>query len=296
MIKPFRLGVLQMPSSRGAAWRSGLQAASHGKAWAVTKVADASLEGCDPSRDLVVLLRDGAQALALAPLLDACVVIAEPLDAVLAAMAALYPDKSIKAYAVAAERLAAARTLMDRGAQVVQAAAVEAEFPLIGTVIRGELIAAAADGRSTLSTAPLDMYDGDGPQSGHQTTWPWDLFNYKTTPRSVLIPPHIDLTGRARVIFHGPRFSLPAGEWRIRLRFHLDPEDRTSPLKFEWGAANDFEVLELQLEVAGLYEVELTKRWDAPIAAELRVWAASAHFVGSLEFLGSDVTCLARQA
>lgn len=294
MNKPFRLGVLQMPSSRGAAWRSGLQAASHGKSWAVTKVAGASIEECDPSMDLVILLRDGTQALALAPLLDACVVIVEPLDTVLASMAALYPDKPIKAYAVAAERLAAARTMIDQGAQVVQAAAVEAKFPLIATVTRGELVTAAVDERSTLSTAPLDMYDDYGPQPGHQTTWSWELFNYKTTPRSVLAPPHIDLTGRARVIFHGPRFFLPAGEWRIRLRFHLDPEGRSSALKFEWGAANDFEVLELQLEVAGLYEIELTKRWDAPIAAELRVWAASAHFVGSLEFLDSNVTCLAR--
>lgn len=294
MSKVFRLGVLQMPSSRGAAWRAGLQAASHGKTWAVTKVAGASLEGCDPARDLVILLRDGAQALALAHLLDACVVIAEPLDAVLSAMAALYPEKPIKAYAVAAERLAAARTLIDRGVHVVPGVALQAEFPLIGTVTRDKALAEATNEHSMLSIAPLDMYEDDGPQPGHQTTWAWDLFNFKTTPRSLVHPPHIDLTGRARVIFHGPRFSLPPGEWRIRLRFRLDPEGRMSPLKFEWGATTDFEVLELQLEAAGLYEVELTKRWDAPIAAELRAWAASAHFVGSFEFQGADVCCLAR--
>lgn len=283
-----------MPSSRGAAWRSGLQAASHGKTWAVTKVAGSSLEGCDPARDLVVLLRDGAQALALAHLLDACVVIAEPLDTVLSSMAALYPEKPIKAYAVAAERLAAARTLIDRGVYVVQGAALQAEFPFIGTVTPDTPAADATTQHSLLPIEPLDMYEGDGPQPGHQTAWAWNLFNYKTTPRSLFRPPLIDLTGRARVIFHGPRFSLPAGEWRIRLRFRLDPEGRMSPLKFEWGAATDFEVLDLQLEVAGLYEVELTKRWDAPIAAELRAWAASAHFVGTFEFQGADVCCIAR--
>lgn len=292
MIKAVRLGILQMPSSRGSAWRIGLQAAARRQGWSLVRGADVSLGDPPPAKSQIILLRDGAQALTLAPDLDACVIVTEPLEEICAAMAAHYPDKKIKAYAVAAERLAAAVTLTRKGAHLVEASAAEAELPLIGQVVAGASPAAASL-TGTLDPAPLDMFAGDGPQPGHQTIWPWDLFNYRTTPRSLSTPPHIDLTGRARVLFHGPRFSLPAGEWRVRLRFHLDPEGRESPLKFEWGAAEDFETLELQLDTAGLYEVELSKRWEQPVAAELRVWAAAAHFLGAFEFVSADVAYLA---
>lgn len=291
MSKTVRVGVLQMPSSRGSAWRIGLKGAARRLGWGLVKGADVLLEGDAPAESQIILLRDGAQALAMAPHLDACVVVAEPLEDICAAMAAHYPDKKIKAYAVAAERLAAAATLARQGAFVVQASVVSADLPLIGQVLIEPVTDVALAG--VLDPAPLDMFAGEGPQPGHQTVWPWDLFNYRTTPRSRVAPPHIDLTGRARVLFHGPRFSLPAGEWRVRLRFHLDPEARESPLKFEWGAVEDFETLELQLDAAGLYEVELTKRWEQPVAAELRVWAAAAHFLGSFEFVSADVAYLA---
>lgn len=296
MSKALRLGVLQMPSLHGSGWRIGLKAAARAKGWRVVKGADVPPTNDSPDHSMVILLRDGAQALAMAPSLDACVVISDPLEEICLAVAALYPGKKIKAYAVAAERLAAAVTLVREGACLVEGAAAEADLPLIGRVFGNDSIEVGPP-VATLDPGPLDMFSGAsarGPEPGHKTNWPWDLFNFRTTPRSLVSPPEVDLTGRARVIFHGPRFSLPAGEWRIRLRFHLDPEDRESPLRFEWGGMDDFEHLELQLKAAGLYEVELTKRWDRPVAAQLRVWAAAAHFVGSFEFLHADVAYLAR--
>lgn len=292
MSKAVRVGVLQMPSSRGSAWRIGLKAAARRQGWSMVKGADVALDGAPPAESQIILLRDGAQALAMAAALDACVIVTESLEDICAAMAAHYPDKKIKAYAVAAERLAAAVTLERLGAHRVEASVTVADLPLIGRV-EVEAPHEPAGSAGALDPSPLDMLAGEGPQPGHLTIWPWDLFNYRTTPRSQSKPPHIDLTGRARVLFHGPRFSLPGGEWRVRLRFHLDPEGRESPLKFEWGAAEDFETLELQLDAAGLYEVELSKRWAQPVAAELRVWAAAAHFLGTFEFVSADVAYLA---
>lgn len=291
MSKAVRVGVLQMPSSRGSAWRVALKAAARRQGWSMVKGADVALDNAPPAESQIILLRDGAQALAMAPALDACAIVTEDLEDICATMAAHYPDKKIKAYAVAAERLAAGITLARRGAYRVQASATEADLPLIGRI---QVEASRETAGSTgLDPGPLAMFSGEGPEPGHPTIWPWDLFNYRTTPRSLSKPPHIDLTGRARVLFHGPRFSLPAGEWRVRLRFHLDPEGRESPLKFEWGAAEDFETLELQLDAAGLYEVELSKRWEQPVAAEVRVWAAAAHFLGTFEFVDADVAYLA---
>lgn len=291
MSKVVRVGVLQMPSSRGSAWRVALKAAARRQGWSMVKGADVALDNPPPAESQIILLRDGAQALAMAPALDACVIVTEDLEDICATMAAHYPDKKIKAYAVAAERLAAGITLARRGAYRVQASATEADLPLIGRIqVEASLETVGSTG---LGFGPLAMFSDEGPEPGHPTIWPWDLFNYRTTPRSLSKPPHIDLTGRARVLFHGPRFSLPAGEWRVRLRFHLDPEGRESSLKFEWGAAEDFETLELQLDAAGLYEVELSKRWEQPVAAEVRVWAAAAHFLGAFEFVDADVAYLA---
>lgn len=280
------MGVLQMPSHRGVAWRGALKAASRAGGWALAKIEGETLEGVDDTRGVVLLLKDGAQALALAGELDGFVVISEPLAVICDALGALYPDKPAKAYAVAAERLAAAVTLQRLGGLIVEGAALSAAFPYIGTIERVE---SGEPPTHVLDPAPLAIYADGGPKPGRQTPWRWDVFSFKTTPRSVTPPPLIDLTGRSRVIFHGPRYSMPAGEWRIKLGFWLNPEERASLLKFEWGAREDFEVLELQLDEIGDYEVELTKRLERPGALELRAWVTSGHFLGEMRVSGASL-------
>lgn len=287
MTRGFRLGVLQMPSHRGVAWRAALQAAARSGGWSLTKIEGETLTGVDDARGVVLLLKDGAQALSLADELDAVVVISEPLCVICNALGALYPGKDSKAYAVGAERLAAAVTLMRKGGGGVEGAALNAKFPFIGEVGRAEVDAPRV---KPLDPSPLAIYADGGPKPGQSAPWEWSVFNFKTTPRSAAVPPLIDLTGRSRVIFHGPRFSMPAGEWRINLNFWLNPEGRASLLKFEWGAREDFEVLELQLDEVGDYEVELTKRLERPGALELRAWVTSGHFLGEMKIRGSVVT------
>lgn len=286
MSRGFRLGVLQMPSHRGGAWRAALKTCSRSGGWSLAKVEGETLAGVDDSRGVVLLLKDGAQALALAAELDEVVVISEPLSVICDALGALYPGKASKAYAVAAERLAAATTLQRMGCVVVEGEGLKVDLPFIGVVVRNEVDTPDVP---SLDPSPLAIYANNGPNVGQITSWEWSVFNYKTTSRSVAVPPHIDLTGRSRVIFHGPRFYMPAGEWTVALRFWLNPEGRSSLLKFEWGAREDFEVLELQLGEVGDYEVELSKRIDRIGALELRAWVSSGHFLGEMTVSGATL-------
>jgi len=262
------------------AWRSALQTASRVGEWSLTKLAGEAMPGDDSPRGLVVLLRDGAQALALASQLDAVAIIAEPLDVVCNALGGLYPGKNSKAYAVAAERLAAAIMLERQGAQIIAGDLLIADFPFIGSVSRK--FAEEPRQLVTLDTAPLAIYANGKLDPGVQIPWDWSVFSFNTTPRSQAVPPEIDLTGRSRVLFYGPRFNMPAGEWSVRLKFWLDPEGSVSQLRFEWGARDDFETLDLQLDNVGYYEVQLSKRLDRVGALELRAWVTTGHFAGAM--------------
>lgn len=255
----------------------------------MVRLTSKSWDDFDPATNVIVLLRDGAQALSLA--LDDCLVINEPLDVVCGSVLDLYPEKPIKAYYVAAERLAAAATIVASGGKHAESKLETIEVPGLGTVTRDAFI--HQDRRMTqVDTSPLAMYENVVPIAGTSAWWPWSIFTFNTTARSQLVPPEIDMTGRARVMVFGPRFSLPAGNWKIRVRFTVDPEDSHVVLRFQWGTGTDLADLTTTLDQPGAYEVEITKAWNMPGLAELRVWAATGHFMGSLTFLGTEVELL----
>ncbi len=106
----------------------------------------------------------------------------------------------------------------------------------------------------------------------------------------------IDLTGRARIVVHGPHQPLKAGEWRIAARFSVDTEGHPIVLRFEWGGAHDVTGSTVTIATSGLYEMNLDYDWPAGGPAALRVWVAQPTFAGRLTFLGAEVEGLSDQS
>lgn len=99
----------------------------------------------------------------------------------------------------------------------------------------------------------------------------------------------IDLTGRARIVVHGPYKALEPGLWRIRVKVRVETEGFAIPLRFEWGGADDVTGETVHIETAGHYEMSLDYDWPDGGHAALRLWVAQPTFAGRLTFLGAEV-------
>jgi len=120
--------------------------------------------------------------------------------------------------------------------------------------------------------------------------WPPDLFVFPEGDGS------IDLTGRARIVVHGPYKVLKPGRWRIRARFEVGIEGFPVPVRLEWGGAHDVAGETVHLDAPGLYEMSLDYAWPQGGLAALRLWVAQPIFAGRLTFLGAEVERLDDQS
>lgn len=120
--------------------------------------------------------------------------------------------------------------------------------------------------------------------------WTPDLFTFPEGEGA------IDLTGRARIVVHGPYRVLEPGFWRIRVKVGVETEGFSVPLRFEWGGADDVTGETVHIKTPGLYEMSLDYDWPNGGHAALRLWVAQPVFAGRLRFLGAEVERLQDQS
>ena len=63
-------------------------------------------------------------------------------------------------------------------------------------------------------------------------TWPSRVFLFGDTPDQPA-PAVADITGGARVLFYGPYFHLPPGEWAVRMVLAFSSETRGLPFRLQ---------------------------------------------------------------
>ena len=179
-------------------------------------------------------------------------------------------------------QLVVAAHVTDLGAPVYDRECVSADIDGLGRIE-----APQASARLKLAS-PLAMFENLPPRVGVRANWPAQLFSFHTEA-FFEGPSEIDLTGRARMLVHGPYLFLPRGRWKAEIRIAVDPEGGVAPLRIQWGKDGDFATLEARIDRAGQYSVDLERDWGEPGPAQVVVWATQAMFKGRLVFQGCDV-------
>jgi hypothetical protein len=289
MSGPFRLGVLMVPSPADAEWRLALAEAITAQGGLLAK-EPAAVRQLAPGQSSVVLVANIAEAKTVKATHWAI------LDTDLATATAVASQKNAgyprKAYKLVAERFAPITWLQARGAVTLDAAAEDLVFPGLGRVVRQP---SGPTPPLDIPFGPLELYEHNPPRIGARTVLPMEVFVFKPSSSPLNDPPKIDLTGRGRVVVFGPRHDLPAGRWRVTAKFSITTEDSDIYLKLQWGVGEDLQTVALMLQESGVYEVVLEHAWAEPGSADLRIWAANAHFLGLMEFIGAEIERLPDQ-
>lgn len=138
------------------------------------------------------------------------------------------------------------------------------------------------------SMSPLAMYASLPPRPGDGAEWSEHLFSYQ---QEAFFDgsPEIDLTGKPRMLLHGPYLFLPRGRWKADIRFAIDPEGGIVPIRIQWGKEGNFAELEARIELAGEYSLSMERDWDDPAPAQVVVSLTQALFRGQLVFRGCKV-------
>lgn len=174
--------------------------------------------------------------------------------------------------------LAHASDLVQRGASLVRTTDPTARSPfgdIVGPVHLPDLAAAER----------WPLYDEIPPRKDVAFVLPLSLFKVPTKTGMEGGTQPIDLTGRGRIIFHGPYVELPQGEWSVRVRFRYDGYGKQAPFRFEWGVGSEVESIDVVVREAGDYEIDLFHVWDQIAMPQLRIWLYHAVFQGQFEVL-----------
>jgi hypothetical protein len=138
---------------------------------------------------------------------------------------------------------------------------------------------------------PLDIYAHGLPKGGSVGWWGPEHF-WWGDDHAAALPERIDVTGAARTLVFGPLTALPAGRWRIRVRFALCADAARSGYILYFGGGRELEMLGVQPSGAGDYEIALENSWDDVGSADFRLALMRPAFHGELRFLGAQIEAL----
>lgn len=144
-----------------------------------------------------------------------------------------------------------------------------------------------------MSLAPFaSIYEGEAPKS---FTWSRSLFlgvDQVGAPTDASLESEIDLTGPARILFYGPYFHLPRGEWLLTAEFHV--ADNLSGNKLNIDVMAGLDVVTqgtTALPTRGSYEFRLPFAVAEPREAiQLRFATMEGAIEGKLAFEGVTIS------
>lgn len=166
------------------------------------------------------------------------------------------------------------------GADTRAAEALSHAMGELGSVSRAPAAIEAVDDPA------LDFYSNQPPAIGASAYWGVQHFSYPVGGGFDGGGPDMDLTGRFRILVHGPYIVLPPGLWQVEAQFEVDPERGVTRLRFEWGVGDDLDVASVQIDRPGVYSMALTRLWSVAGPAQLRIWSEHAAFQGHMRFKG----------
>lgn len=275
------LCVLVTPSASGTAWREALTARAAQLGWTV---GDTGADTVAPSPTGLVFAHSHAAMLAFPPTARAVILDTTATDPVDPGLPATPEAVMVRSHILVEAEMAAAH-----GAVVLNGARYVLDFPILGSVERRE--GAPYRIHPSVSESPLAVFDD--PTPGSQANWHPRWFAYPEGHEGTVDEPFFDMTGRMRAMIYGPYIRLPAGRWRVDVRFTVDPEKAHAPLLFEWGAGAEYCRIMTEIRFAGTYAISLDKLWPEPDAAQLRIWTAHPVFQGRFGFQGCRITRMA---
>jgi len=167
--------------------------------------------------------------------------------------------------------------MVEHGAPLCDAASTSVSLDGLG-----EVVAEKGVFPETASPSPLDLYSVTPPPVGARAEWPPHLFSYQ--PEAFFdASARVDLTGRSRIVIHGPYLFLPSGCWQATLRFSVEPGAKHIPLTIRWGHESNYDSHDVLIERGGVYELVLEREWAGPGAAQIVVSLNRPIFEGIFE-------------
>lgn len=100
----------------------------------------------------------------------------------------------------------------------------------------------------------------------------------------------LDITGRPRMLVHGPYLAMPKGRWRGSMRFGVDKDAARHEYRLDWGIRTATVSEHAVPGQPGLYELTLEFDWTEVDVAEIRVILMEGAFSGAMVFQSMTVT------
>ncbi|MFC0632438.1 hypothetical protein [Brevundimonas balnearis] len=283
-----KIGVVIMPTIFASAWLSALAHAAKDVGWRAFKAAAPQPAGDAPA---IVIFRDLSE-IALHPTIDRWIVIgSSDLEPLLAGALVRNPDAG-RATRSATAALALYEVIAPVAERVIEADAACLTVPGLGDVRRDP--EAGVEPRPQIPEAARRAVAMlERPLGSRVGVWGPEVMSFTRGQDPEGGSADIDLTGRTRILAHGPHLTLPAGAWECVVRLAVMPDDEAK-LMFEWGSGEDVHRAHTVMIRPGEYEVALEHSWSKPQAVEIRIWAERGHFSGSVRFHEATVRWLAQ--
>lgn len=282
------VSLIVMPSGHEDGWRAALRRAATLADWDYLDYWGVNDRPVDLGRHTLIFTGDEATLAGLVPT-DVVVLTASPED-VLARSKFLYGEDDVIALGHAASRLGAASFLVDQGAVLHHVLDKTIEVPGLGTIARDDsqdrqvMPEAQPDAVST-----LQIFNQIPPPVGVSAFWPASIFRRFDDETAGAAAETIDLTGRGRILIHGPYLAIPAGRWRVTFNFEFEIPVGSVPFRFEWGEIADVVAHDVRVRESGRYSISLERDWVEAGRAEVRIWLYHAVFQGDFRLIGCMV-------
>lgn len=280
--------VLAMPSRQEGEWRSALQQAAALVDWEYLDYWGVGDKPIDPTRPTLVVTLDETFLGDAIP--TEWIVLTAAPEEVLARCKVQYNLDDTATLRHAASRLTAASFMAESGARCYPASTKTIEVEGLGSISRvpaGALEAMPAVRDDAVSA--LQIFNQLPPRVGASAFWPASIFLRFDNETPGAAADTIDLTGRGRILIHGPYLSIPAGRWRVTFDFEFETTLGSAPFQFEWGEVADIVVHDARASESGRYSISLERDWMAAGRAEVRIWLVHAVFQGSFRLIGCTV-------
>ncbi len=287
-----RVCLLTTPSPLEVAWRLSAVRAANLAGWAIVDPVDDPTARPPDDRPTLILSFNLPGAAALNPT-DWVILTDTPWRASLALAPTVNdtPDGKLTLLHLSI-RYADAASLAAQGVPVIDARAPALTLPGLGEISPAIDVPPSVPDAPVRPT-PLDMYRRLPPIPGDEVEWKPSIFSYCLRDKDYGGSPRIDLTGRGRLLMHGPALHLSPGHWSAELKLSVEREDSSPVLRFEWGHDPEFAVVEAVVTADGFYSVQLDRLWTAAGPAHFRLWIVNSVFEGRLDVLGCSVRRLA---
>ena len=277
------------PSVDSKGWWDAIRAAASEAKWTV--ISDLGAPHMDEGSQRLIVTDDAHQALAAGASRIAAIV-AEPEsapDAVAEQHDTAFQDSRLQASLLLARALSLGPD--HRVVTAAELAARPAEILLFEALKLTPPISRAEFSKDPTTTAAFALYRNLPAERAVEVQWLEPLFSYcPKASQNWSSMAVMDITGRPRMMVHGPYLSMPVGRWQACIRFGVDQDAAKHQLRLDWGTRTETVSEYVTPGKAGIYELNLEFDWTYVEVSEVRLILTEGSFMGTLFFYGVTIT------